>query len=316
MPLRPSIVCPVDFSEASRSALYYAAVVADHFGAQLTVLTVDDPLLAEVAASSGRTPSLAEETERELRRFAADAVERRQARALDTEFLVRVGKPAATILDVATTKGADLIVIGSHGRSGIGKLFFGSTTERVLRDTTIPVLVTPDDHSRPASLRDAVNGVRRVLAPVDLSPASGHQVAVAAGIAKALSSSLLLLHVIEPVFVPATLRMAMTGIDAARRSDSDDRLMTLVTENAGGVTVETIVAAGDPAEEIAKLAGVRKAGLLVVGLHSAGALGPRMGSVTYRVLCSARTLVLALPPTTHLDDTSVGDSTVLSALLL
>jgi nucleotide-binding universal stress UspA family protein len=312
---RPSVLCPIDFSEPSRSALYYAAAIAEHFGAQLTVLSVDDPLLAEVAASSGRTPSLAEETERELRQFATDAVGHTQRPALHTEFLVRVGKPAPVILDVATARHADLIVMGSHGRSGVGKLFFGSTTERVLRDTSVPVLVTPDDHSHPTSLGDAVNGLRRVLAPVDLSPASGHQVAVAAGIAKALSSSLVLLHVIEPVFVPAPLRTVVSGIDASRRADCDDRLTALVDEHAPGVTVETIVTAGDPSEEIAKLARVRKAGLLVVGLHSAGTRGPRMGSVTYRVLCSARTLVLALPPTTVEDDARAGTGTLLSALL-
>jgi nucleotide-binding universal stress UspA family protein len=298
MSIRPTVICPIDFSDASRSALYHAAAIADHFGAQLTVLAVDDPLLAEVAASSGRIPSLAEETERELRRFAADPLNHAPSRALHTEFLVRVGKPAAIILDIAHGRRADLIVMGSHGRSGVGKLFFGSTTERVLRETTVPVLVTPDDHSHPTSLGDAIAGVRRVLAPVDLSPASHGQVAVAAGIAKALSSSLLLLHVIEPVFVPATLRAVVTGIDASRRAHCEDQLAAIAADHAAGVAVETIVAAGDPSDEIAKLARVRKAGLVVVGLHAAGAIGPRMGSVTYRVLCSARTLVLALPPET------------------
>jgi nucleotide-binding universal stress UspA family protein len=297
MSRRPSVICPIDFSEPSRSALCYAAAIAEHFGAELTVLAVDDPLLAEVAASSGRTPSLAEETDRELRRFAADAVDQPQHRARSTEFVVRVGKPAPVILEVAAATHADLIVMGSHGRSGVGKLFFGSTTERVLRETTIPVLVTPDDHSRPTSLSEAVAGLRRVLAPVDLSTWSGHHVAAAAGIAKALSSSLILLHVIEPVFVPGTLRTFMPGIDASRRADCEDRLNALVADHAPGLTVETIVAAGDVSEEIAKLARVRKVGLLIVGLHSGGATGPRMGSVTYRVICSARTLVLAVPPT-------------------
>ena len=59
---------------------------------------------------------------------------------------------------------------------------------------------------------------------------------------------------------------------------------------------EALVAYGDPAEEIAKVARDRDAGLIVIGLHASTLLGPRMGSVTYRVLCLTSTLVLALPP--------------------
>jgi nucleotide-binding universal stress UspA family protein len=69
MAYRPSVLCPVDLSEPSRAALRYAAAVADHFGAKLTVVTVDDPLLTEVAATTGFVPSLAQETEGELRKF-------------------------------------------------------------------------------------------------------------------------------------------------------------------------------------------------------------------------------------------------------
>ncbi len=59
---------------------------------------------------------------------------------------------------------------------------------------------------------------------------------------------------------------------------------------------EALVAYGDPAEEIAKIARDRKTGLIVVGLHGSPLLGPRMGSVTYRVLCLAPGAIVALPP--------------------
>jgi nucleotide-binding universal stress UspA family protein len=59
---------------------------------------------------------------------------------------------------------------------------------------------------------------------------------------------------------------------------------------------EALVAYGEPAEEIAKIANDRDAGLIVMGLHSSPVTGPRMGSVTYRVLCLAPRLVLAVPP--------------------
>ena len=72
--------------------------------------------------------------------------------------------------------------------------------------------------------------------------------------------------------------------------------MALASAALGTTAVESLVAFGDPAEEIAKLARERQAGLIVIGLHGSPMLGPRMGSVTYRVLCLAPALVLALPP--------------------
>lgn len=291
-----SILCPVDFSEPSHAALCYAAAVADHFGALLTVLAVDDPLLAEVAAGRGSVPSLEHETREELRRFAGEALGHMGPGPRVVDYRVSVGKPAAEILGVANDVGADLIVMSTRGRSGVRKMFFGSTTERVLRETPIPVLVTPDDGPHRLSVSDLARLLRRVLVPVDLSPSSAHQVAIGAGLAEALSVPVVLLHVMEPVYIPPRVRLVTPGLDAARRAEVDDQLAALAARHSGHVTVEPVVVAGDPSEEIAKLADVRDTQIIVMGLHSSGALGPRMGSVTYRLLCLTRALVLAIPP--------------------
>jgi nucleotide-binding universal stress UspA family protein len=103
----------------------YAAAIADHFGARLTLLAVDDPLLVEAAVSVGLVPSLSEETMQELRRVGAD--------------------------------------------------------------TAVPVLITPIERLRGRSLDEIARHVSRILAPVDLSEASPHQLTVGAGIAQALS---------------------------------------------------------------------------------------------------------------------------------
>jgi nucleotide-binding universal stress UspA family protein len=68
------------------------------------------------------------------------------------------------------------------------------------------------------------------------------------------------------------------------------------------------VLTGEPSEEIVKLAETRRANLIVMGLHSAGLLGPRMGSVTYRVLSLTRALVLAIPPAAVRSATAAGAS--------
>jgi nucleotide-binding universal stress UspA family protein len=198
---------------------------------------------------------------------------------------------------VAREAGAGLIVVSSHGRSGLRKMFFGSTTERVLRETSIPVLVTPDDYGRVVSLATAGAIVHRILAPVDLTPNSAVQVGAAVGLASALSVPLILAHVIEPVFIPRNVRLLVPGADAERRSAVEQQLTGLAASAARHAATETVVLTGEPSEEIVKLAEVRNARLIVMGLHSSGLLGPRMGSVTYRVLCLSRALVLALPPT-------------------
>jgi universal stress protein A len=292
-----SLLCPVDFSDASRVALCYAAAIADHLCARLTVLAVDDPLLAEVAAVTGRAPSLRSETERELRNLVAETLLATPQAATQIDVRVDTGKPAPQILQAAKDVAAELIVMSSQGRSGTRKMFFGSTTERVLRETTVPVLVTGGNHLKAVSLKDARAGIHRILAPVDLTVSSPGQVAVAARIASALSIPLILGHVLEPVFLPPRVRDVVPGSDAARREYAEEQLAALVP-SASTAVVETLVVSGEPSEEIVKLAETRNAGLVVMGLHSSELFGARMGSVTYRVLCLTHALVLALPPQT------------------
>jgi nucleotide-binding universal stress UspA family protein len=289
----PLFLCPVDFSEPSRTALRYAGAAADHFGARMLVMSVDDPLLATVAATRGE---LAGATARELREFVDATLPIGSGPAKSLDVRVAVGKPAAEILRVARESNADLIVMSSQGRSGAAKRFFGSTTEGVLRSTTTPVLVTPKENARVGSLPDIARSIGCILAPVDLSPASQRQVAVAAQIATSLSAPVVVPYVIEPVFVPPSVLWAVSGLESDRRAEAEASLRDLVRAAASERSVETLVLTGDASEEIAKLAAARNAGLIVMGLHSSALLGPRMGSVTYRVLSMVEALVLAIPP--------------------
>jgi nucleotide-binding universal stress UspA family protein len=292
----PSIVCPIDFSDTSRTALRHAAVIADHFGARLLAMTVDDPLLANVAAETGAVPSLVEETGRELRRLIAETLADLPPGPRTLAVRVVVGRPATEILRLARDERADLIVMSSHGRGGLSKRFFGSTTERVLRHTDIPVLVTPKDAAPFASLSELGRRLGRIIVPADLTSDATQQLRVAGGIASALALPLVVAHVLEPVFIPPAVRMAVPGADMQRRANAEELLQQLVAGSTVPAGTESIVLSGDPSEEIVKLAETRGAGLIVMGLHSAGLLGPHMGTVTYRVLCLTHALVLALPP--------------------
>jgi len=289
----PSVLCPIDFSDSSRGALRYANAIAVHFGAPLRLLVVNDPLLLEASVIAAAGAGLAEDTIREMQRFFKQAAGSRPA--ADVQFEVATGKPAPEILRVSRERRSGLIVMASHGLSGFRKLFFGSTTERVLRETTVPTLVTTGTDAGPVDFEEARKSVRRVLVPVDLTAATVHQVEIARQVAQTLSVPLLLAHVIEPVR-SLSAHPALPTVETERRYRAEAELERLTSDAPDGATPEALIAYGEPAEEIAKVADDRGAGLIVMGLHSSPLLGPRMGSVTYRVLCLAHRLVLGLPP--------------------
>ena len=159
---------------------------------------VNDPLLAGGAAAAYHDQGwLERETHQLLDAFIDETLGARPAAVAECHRDVATGKPALEILQIAQRRRADLIVMSTHGLTGPRKWLLGSTTERVLRDTTTAVLVTPARADFPIDI-EAMR-VRSVLAPVDLSAATAHQVRVASGLAKALNAALVLAHVVEPI---------------------------------------------------------------------------------------------------------------------
>lgn len=296
MTTTPTVLCPVDFSDASRGALRYAAAIAEHFRAKLVLLAVEDPLLTEALDLGTGVVWDPEETRKELGKVAAKVFGPAPPIGVTVQYEVAVGKPAEEILRLSRATASDLIVMSTHGLTGMRKLFFGSTTERVLRETTVPVLATPPSDPGPIVLGDARILIRRMLVPVDLSKESLHQVQVARAVSEALNLPFIAVHVVEPVRSPLAAKLQMPHVELERKTRAEDALEELLATVPRQLHPEWLVAYGDPAEEIAKLARDRQAGLVVIGLHGSPMLGPRMGSVTYRVLCLAPALVLALPP--------------------
>ena len=295
MNVRPSILCPIDYSEASAGALQYAVAIAEHFVTRLIVLNVDNPLLnAATDLGTGRHWRR-EDSERELAVFVAEACENDCAVIAMCEYEVGVGRPAADILRVARERSCDLIVMSSHGVTGARKRLFGSTTERVLRETPIPVLVTPPLNPGRIRVEDARQLIGRLVVPVDLSPASVYQTQVATGLAVALDLPLVFVHVLEstPSHVAAPFNLGRLEADHVAAKEAVDALVATVPRQPA---LETLIVAGDAAEEAAKVVRDRHAGLVVMAVHGSSQPGRRVGSVTYRMLCLCTTLVLALPP--------------------
>jgi nucleotide-binding universal stress UspA family protein len=139
------ICCAVDFEAPSRVAMERAAELAMRFEAELTlvhVLVQPPPAASDVLVSSrGVTAAENEQNEEKLPLWRADA-ERRAGRAVHSRLLS--GDPAAEIVRHAREERFDLVVVGTHGRTGIPHLVLGSVAERVARQCACPVLVVRD----------------------------------------------------------------------------------------------------------------------------------------------------------------------------
>ncbi len=147
------ILVPVDFSSHSDRAFRYALRLASPFGAAVELLhVVDNPLASGAWTAEVYVPNLPEMLDRLLgeaeKRLAALKVSAAGER-VSVETHVSTGQPAHTIVEHARTGGFDLIVMGTHGRTGFSHLFVGSVAERVVRRALCPVL-TVRDTTRPA----------------------------------------------------------------------------------------------------------------------------------------------------------------------
>jgi nucleotide-binding universal stress UspA family protein len=142
MPLFERILCPVDFSRSSRAALRHAVALACDDGAALTVLHVVDPLLAQAGRVRFRRPLVENEARKQLERLAR-SIARSASGAQEPAIRLEVGQAGEKILETAKSIQADLIVIGTHGLTGLGRLLLGSTAEHVLHRAAVPVLAIP-----------------------------------------------------------------------------------------------------------------------------------------------------------------------------
>ena len=294
MAITSPLLCPIDFSSSSRGALHYALAIARRFRRRVTVLAVNEPLLAEAGDARMGAGWSAANSERELRTFVSGA--QAGGAPVDVSYDVRTGKAAPAILDLARSAGTQLIVMGTHGRSGVRKWLFGATAERVLRETTVPVLLAPSDPG-PLSFEVLAMRANPMLVPVDFSRASARQVRVAAGIAGALSLQVLIGHVLEPIDLPVPEPIDKAELMTGRHRRACEGLHSLVLDSPMSLAPELLIASGTPAAEIAHWVREKHVGLLVMALHGDPRDDrPRMGAVTYRAIARSGVLTLALPP--------------------
>jgi universal stress protein A len=139
------ILVPVDFSPPSDYALTYAKALGADFGASLHLLhVVEDPLMTgpwPVEVCLGELPRLRAKVIEDAGSQMLECLKSIGESGMEATGEVLVGSPFQAIVDLAFTSGVDLIVMGTHGRTGIPHLLIGSVAERVIRHAACPVLV-------------------------------------------------------------------------------------------------------------------------------------------------------------------------------
>lgn len=290
-----SILCPVDLSDCSRHALEHALALARSYHARLTVMEVSWPLIPPVAyaAAAGVFPAPmtmagdVDELREGLRRFAAHGVEA----GVEMDLQVREGAVVPTILEEAHRVGADLIVMGTHGRSGFDRLLLGSVTEKVLRKAECAVMTVPPADQTEAPARTH----RTIVCAVDFSRLAARAVDYALSLAQELQARLVLVHAIEwpperPMSSAEDRQIGALRIDALRQ------LHALVPDEARAwCETEDIATLGRAHEEIVRIARERDADLIVLGVHGRSALNVALfGSTANQVVRHATCPVLTV----------------------
>jgi nucleotide-binding universal stress UspA family protein len=295
------IVCPVDFSDLSRRALDHAIAVARWYGSRLTVLYVYHIPPAGMALSSlpvgpaaevsAVSPADRDQLRQQLKGFAPAVA----LKDIPVEYLVAEGDVATEVL--AEAEAADMVVLGTHGRSGFEHLILGSVAEKVVRKAHCPVMTIPPAAS------DATNGVpalfHRIVAGIDFSDASLHAFEYALSLAEEADAHLTVLRVVE---VPRELAAWAAESDEGKgyverwKSLASTRLHDVVPTDAHVYChIDERVETGQPYRELLRVAAEQSAGLIVIGAYGHGVLDRMFfGSTAQHVVRHAVCPVLTL----------------------
>lgn len=291
------ILCPVDLSELSVRTLAYAGAIASRYDAHLTALHVV-PSFTPMDVRTGLEPvSLVypvaqDEVLEQLRQTVAAAGLGEGTVALMAE----TGEAAATVVDQALATRADLLVMGTHGRSGFDRFLLGSVAEKVLRKAPCPVLTVPP-HA-PATPPSEV-ALRTILCPVDFSAAALEAFGFALDLARRSDASVVLVHAIEFLAEEEPLETAHFNVPEFRSyllTDARQRLESLVSgEPRLNRGVRTVVVVGRAHHGILHIAAAEGADLIVMGAQGRGGAALALfGSTTQQVVRGATCPVLTV----------------------
>ncbi len=283
------ILCPVDFFAASEAAVHYASGLAANYGATIHLAHVIAPVAAgsyEFAIDTTEVVKSLEETSmREMERL--EVMVKAAGVAVERELIV--GDPFDEIKRMIENVKPDLIVMGTHGRRGVERWFMGSTTEKLLRHSPVPLVTI----SAAGEKAYNVPRFRRILVTTDFSDGTPDALAHAFSVAQENESHVTLLHVVHDVSAELSGKYHRSLIDGiAKQLDG-----LIPAEAKTWCDIDTRVEAGVPYRIILRTLEDEKIDLLVMNIHGKGMLDRALlGSTAERVVRASPCPVMMIPP--------------------
>ena len=297
------ILLPTDLSEFSSLALRHALALARKFKTRLKVVYII-PRLAPVgeemflSAAWAAPAEVWKRAEEDVQTFMASA---REAR-IDYEMEIREGDPWREILAAAEEMPADLVVMGTHGRSGPEKFILGSVSEKLVRRLSCPVMTVGHEEGRTWETPGLIS---RILCAVDFSRSSDRAFDFALALAESHGARITLLHSIEymPDLGEARYRPVVPDPDPLRKEierGAAERLEEAIDARRGefvDVEVTPRLGVGRAYKEILRAAADERADLIVIGAQGHGLIEHLLsGSNAQQVIRKATCPVLTVRP--------------------
>jgi nucleotide-binding universal stress UspA family protein len=296
-----NILVPIDFSKMSIQAIETAKGLAQRFGATVHLVHVHQfeypaGFMGPVF-SAGRLPESFEEHRRKT--LAEDLRELARSCGLSAAGAthLREGAPAFDeICSLAREIPADLIVVSTHGRTGLKHVFLGSTAERVVQHSPCPVFVARQTERR--SKTGPAFTINTILVPVDFSECSLKGLNYAIPFADRVGAKLILFHAIQIApYIGGGFAYDLSSLEEAARKDAERQMQEFVRmAKFGGVKFETAITMGPPAKEISTFAQNHKVDLIITSTHGrTGWKHMLIGSTAEHVVRYSRSPVLVVP---------------------
>lgn len=288
------LLVPTDFSPPSDAALAYARTLAGAFGARLHVLHVIDNVFLRAGVTDLRNAIKIAA----LRRLHDRLSDNDRCKFHVIAAVEQSDTPAGEVASYARTHNIDLIVMATHGRSGVSHLLMGSVAEKVIRTAPCPVLTVRE---APPGSKRANAGMTRILVPTDFSPPSDAAVACGREAAAGFGASLHLLHVLDDQSVGGAFGSEFYLADSldvrtARLKDAQERLAhRAIAHDLSGTPATTEVIVGRSAQTIVDYAADSGFDLIVMGTHGRSRVAHLlMGSVAESVVRTAPCPILTV----------------------
>ena len=272
-----NVLFATDFSQTSEAALPYAAAICRHFGSTMHlahVLSETSMLLVTGGVDYVSMGTIYEDAQSEAKEKLEEIAGRLEG--IPHRRYVRYGQVWKGLRGIIDEQQIDMIVVGTHGRTGLGKLLLGSVAEDILRHASCPVLTVgpkvcgrarlPVFPKQGHGLAPLELELGRIVLATDFAPSAPQIVQRAVKLAEEFRARLTLVHVIEDY--------THLGSRPGPMAEGVDRLQALIpAEAALQYQPETLLEFGSPAERILKVAGDREADMIVLGARSARDIG-------------------------------------------